>query len=325
MEPVLEIKNLVTAFDTRLGEVRAVDGVSLRLAPGKTLGIVGESGSGKSMLSLSVMGLVPPPGSVRQGEILLEGRNLRTLSARQLRAVRGNRIAMVFQEPMTSLNPVHTVGFQIMEAVRAHHSVAPSALKEMAVEALRRVRISAPERRFSEYPHQLSGGMRQRVMIAMALACQPAVLIADEPTTALDVTIQAQILGLLRDLQQQTGMAIILITHDLGVVAQCADDVAVMYAGKVVETGSAADIFQDTQHPYTLGLMASLPRMDTDVERLLTIKGTVPPPFNYPPGCRYNPRCLFATDRCLQEAPGLHALGGEHGAACWNVPLELHQ
>lgn len=325
MEPVLEIKNLVTAFDTRLGEVRAVDGVSLRLAPGKTLGIVGESGSGKSMLSLSIMGLVPPPGSVRQGEILLEGRDLRTLSARELRAVRGNRIAMVFQEPMTSLNPVHTVGFQIMEAVRAHHSVAHSALKEMAVEALRRVRISAPERRFAEYPHQLSGGMRQRVMIAMALACQPAVLIADEPTTALDVTIQAQILGLLRDLQQQTGMAIILITHDLGVVAQCADDVAVMYAGKVVETGSAADIFQDTQHPYTLGLMASLPRMDADVERLLTIKGTVPPPFNYPPGCRYNPRCLFATERCLREMPGLHELGGTHGAACWNVPLELHQ
>jgi len=322
--PVLELRNLVTAFDTRLGQVRAVDGVSLTLEAGRTLGIVGESGSGKSMLSLSIMGLVPPPGRVREGQVLLEGVDLRTQSERQMRSVRGNRIAMVFQEPMTSLNPVHTVGFQIMEAVRAHHHLPASELKTMAIESLRKVRISAPERRFSEYPHQLSGGMRQRVMIAMALACKPTVLIADEPTTALDVTIQAQILSLLRDLQQDTGMAIILITHDLGVVAQCADDVAVMYAGKVVESGSAAAIFEDSQHPYTLGLMASLPRMDMDVDRLLTISGTVPPPFNYPAGCRYNPRCLFATDRCRHDPPVLESLGDSHRASCWNMPLEQH-
>ncbi|MDM9559063.1 MULTISPECIES: ABC transporter ATP-binding protein [Bordetella] len=320
--PILEVRDLVTAFHTPMGEVRAVDGVSLQVRPGTTLGIVGESGSGKSMLSLSIMGLVPPPGRIQAGQILFEGRDLRTLSAARMREIRGNRIAMVFQEPMTSLNPVHTVGFQIMEAVRAHHSMADSDLKALAIEALAKVRISSPERRFAEYPHQLSGGMRQRVMIAMALACKPAVLIADEPTTALDVTIQAQILQLLRDLQQETGMAIVLITHDLGVIAQCADEVAVMYAGKVMEAASVSAVFQDTQHPYTLGLMSSLPRMSADTARLLTIRGTVPPPFRYPAGCRFNPRCLFASERCRRDLPALEEVAPGHAAACWNVPLE---
>ncbi len=323
-EAILDIRGLVTAFNTRNGAIRAVDGISLSVRKGTTLGIVGESGSGKSMLSLSVMGLVPPPGRIAEGQVLFRGTDLTKLSPAQMRDLRGNRISMIFQEPMTSLNPVHTVGFQIVEALRAHRKETSARLKDEAIEALRKVRIPSPERRFDEYPHQLSGGMRQRVMIAMALVCKPDLLIADEPTTALDVTIQAQILELLRELQAETGMAIILITHDLGVVAQVADEVAVMYAGKVVERAPVSRIFQDPQHPYTIGLMGSMPRMEEDVDRLVSISGVVPPPFRLPPGCRFNPRCPFVGSECRVEQPTLAAMTDTHAVACWKAPLEEH-
>ncbi|HWD14418.1 ABC transporter ATP-binding protein [Pseudochrobactrum sp. sp1633] len=321
-EPVLEIRNLVTEFKTPNGVIRAVDGISLKVERGKTLGIVGESGCGKSMLSLSVMGLVPPPGKNAGGEVIFEGQDLLKLSPDDMRRLRGNRIAMIFQEPMTSLNPVHTIGYQLVEAIQAHHKKPYKEMREEAIEALRKVRIPAPERRFDEYPHQLSGGMRQRVMIAMALVCKPVLLIADEPTTALDVTIQAQILNLLRELQQETNMAIILITHDLGVVAQVADDVAVMYAGKVAERASVNAIFKDPQHPYTIGLMGSMPRMDEDVDRLVAISGVVPPPFRLPSGCRFNPRCPFSDEECTATLPALHELQANHLVACHKAPVE---
>jgi|YNPBryunderm2012_1023409.scaffolds.fasta_scaffold04576_2 oligopeptide/dipeptide ABC transporter ATP-binding protein len=320
--PLLEIENLRTVFRSSAGDLPAVDGVSLSVRPGSTLGIVGESGCGKSVLSLSVMRLVPRPGRIAGGAIRFDGRDLLALPEAEMRALRGGSIGMIFQEPMTSLNPVHTVGRQIVEAVRAHRDLSPKAAKELAIESLRRVRIPAPERRFEEYPHQLSGGMRQRVMIAMALACAPRLLIADEPTTALDVTIQAQILDLLRALQEETGMAIILITHDLGVVAEMADEVAVMYGGRVVETGPVQAVFGDAQHPYTLGLFGSVPRLDGESQTLLAIEGTVPPPFALPRGCRFHPRCGFATERCRVEMPELRSLGPGHVVACWQAPVE---
>jgi peptide/nickel transport system ATP-binding protein len=322
--PILEIRDLVTAFATRNGETRPVDDVSLIVERGKTLGIVGESGSGKSMLSLSIMGLVPPPGRIQSGQILLEGTDLTRLTRHAMREVRGDRVAMIFQEPMTSLNPVHTIGFQIVEALRAHRPLSGRDARDEAIAALRKVRIPAPQQRFDEYPHQLSGGMRQRVMIAMALACRPALLIADEPTTALDVTIQAQILDLLQELQAETGMAIILITHDLGVVAQIADQVAVMYAGRMVEHAPVADIFADAQHPYTIGLLGSMPRLDADVARLVAVGGMVPPLFRLPAGCRFNTRCPFAAPGCRAEQPALHDVGTAHRVACLRAPLEVH-
>ena len=320
---LLEIEQLRTVFSTGLGEIAAVDGVSLSVDRGKTLGIVGESGCGKSMLSLSLMRLVPSPGRVASGRVLFDGADLLTLAPAAMREIRGRRIAMIFQEPMTSLNPVYTVGTQIVEAMRAHdRSASTGALRARAIEALGRVCIPAPDRRFDEFPHQLSGGMRQRVMIAMALACAPDLLIADEPTTALDVTVQAQILDLLRDLQQQTGMAIILITHDLGVVAEMADEVAVMYAGRVVERAPGAAIFDDPQHPYTLGLLGSIPRLEHDRDRLLTIEGAVPPPFALPRGCRFHPRCVFAAAACEIDIPDLRMLSPDHEAACIRAPVE---
>ncbi|WP_431302617.1 ABC transporter ATP-binding protein [Sediminicoccus sp. BL-A-41-H5] len=323
MNPLLQIENLRTVFRTSGGDVAAVDGVSLDVIRGRTLGIVGESGCGKSVLSLSIMRLVAHPGRIASGRVLLEGRDLAGLSNAEMRGVRGKEIGMIFQEPMTSLNPVHTVGFQITEGIRAHEPHASKAeLRERGIAALARVRIPSPERRFDEYPHQLSGGMRQRVMIAMALACSPKLLIADEPTTALDVTVQAQILDLLRELQSETGMAIILITHDLGVIAEMADDVAVMYAGRVVERTSARALFEDPQHPYTLGLLGSIPRLDEDRERLLAIQGAVPPPFALPPGCRFAPRCPFAIEACRAEIPALRAVGAGHEAACLRAPVE---
>ncbi len=317
-EAILRLEGLRTRF----GAFAAVDGVDLEVPRGRTLGIVGESGCGKSVLSLSVMGLVPRPGRVAEGRVVLEGRDLLALPPSEMRRVRGGQVAMIFQEPMTSLNPVHSVGAQIMEAMRAHEPGARD-LRGRAIEALRRVRIPSPERRFEEYPHQLSGGMRQRVMIAMALACNPRVLIADEPTTALDVTVQAQILDLLRALQAETGMAIILITHDLGVVAEMADEVAVMYAGRVVERAPVAALFDDPQHPYTIGLLGSVPRLDEDRARLLAIEGSVPPPFALPPGCRFAPRCPFAVAACREEVPGLRGIGPGHGVACIRAPVEL--
>ena len=323
MTNLLEIEDLRTVFRTPMGEVAAVDGVSLGVARGRTLGIVGESGCGKSVLSLSVMRLVPPPGRNTSGRVMFDGPNLLDLSPAAMRDIRGNRIAMIFQEPMTSLNPVFTVGNQITEAMRAHDRTASEkALRSKAIAALDRVRIPAPDRRFDEYPHQMSGGMRQRVMIAMALACEPDLLIADEPTTALDVTVQAQILDLLRDLQAQTGMAIILITHDLGVVAEMADEVAVMYAGKVAERATGAAIFDDPQHPYTLGLLGSIPKLEEQHDRLLAIEGAVPPPFALPKGCRFNPRCVFAVEECRQRPPTLREVAPGHMAACLRAPVE---
>ncbi|MCS6853676.1 MAG: ABC transporter ATP-binding protein [Elioraea sp.] len=319
---LLEIVDLRTVFRTGFGEFPAVDGVSLAIDGGRTLCIVGESGCGKSVLALSILRLVPRPGRIAGGTIRLCGRDLTALSDVEMRAIRGAEIAMIFQEPMTSLNPVHSVGFQIEEAVLAHRAVSRREAREIAIDALARVRIPDPKRRAEDYPHRLSGGMRQRVMIAMALACRPKLLIADEPTTALDVTIQAQILDLLRELQAETGMAILLITHDLGVVAEMADEVAVMYAGRVVERGPAEAIFSDAQHPYTLGLFGSLPRLDREGERLLAIEGSVPPPFALPPGCRFHPRCVFADRRCTVEVPSLRRFGERHEAACFRAPLE---
>ena len=323
MTELLTIEGLRTTFRTPNGEIAAVDGVDLSVAKGRTLGIVGESGCGKSILSLSVMRLVPPPGRIAAGRISFDGRNLLELSPAEMRGLRGNRIAMIFQEPMTSLNPVFTAGDQITEAMRAHDRTASStALRARAIAALSRVRIPAPERRFDEYPHQMSGGMRQRVMIAMALACAPDLLIADEPTTALDVTVQAQILDLLRDLQQETGMAIILITHDLGIVAEMADEVAVMYSGRVVERAPGPAIFDDPQHPYTLGLLGSIPKIEETRDRLLAIEGTVPPPFDLPSGCRFHPRCVFADAACAAQDPPLREINESHRVACLHAPVE---
>ena len=323
MTPLLRIEGLRTVFRSGAGDIAAVDGVDLDVPRGRTLGIVGESGCGKSMLSLSVMRLVPPPGRVAAGRVLLDGRNLLDLTPGEMRRIRGAEVAMIFQEPMTSLNPVHPIGLQITEAMRAHEpSAGTRELRDRAIAALERVRMPAPARRFEEFPHQLSGGMRQRVMIAMALACRPKLLIADEPTTALDVTVQAQILDLLRDLQAETGMSIILITHDLGVIAEMADEVAVMYAGRVAERASAGDLFASPQHPYTLGLLGSVPRLDEDRDRLLAIEGMVPPPFALPKGCRFHPRCPFAIAACTTAQPALEAIAPGHFAACIRAPVE---
>ncbi len=322
--PLLRVENLQTHFGTLEGVVRAVEGLSFHIDAGETVAVVGESGCGKSVTSMSILRLIAePPGKIA-GRILFEGRDLLELSEPEMRRIRGKDISMIFQEPMTSLNPVFTVGDQITEAMRAHdRSSSSAALKAKAIEALGRVRIPAPARRFDEYPHQMSGGMRQRVMIAMALACDPDLLIADEPTTALDVTVQAQILDLLRELQVQSGMAIILITHDLGVVAEMANEVAVMYAGRVVERASGAAIFDDPQHPYTLGLLGSIPKLEETRERLLAIEGAVPAPFALPAGCRFNPRCVFALPRCAETDPALQEISPDHFAACIRAPVEL--
>ncbi|MEK6244875.1 MAG: ABC transporter ATP-binding protein [Pseudomonadota bacterium] len=319
---LLEVKNLHTHFSVEGGEFRAVDGVSFALEAGRTLGIVGESGCGKSVSALSIMGLVPqPPGRIAGGEILFEGRDLLKLTPAQMRELRGDRISMIFQEPMSSLNPAFTIGDQIAEVLLRHRKFSKKEAKNRAIEMLRRVRIPLPERRYDDYPHRLSGGMRQRVMIAMALACEPKLLIADEPTTALDVTIQAQILDLMRLLREETGTAIILITHDLGVIAELADDVAVMYAGRIVEHAGVAQLFAQPQHPYTIGLLGSIPRLHLEQERLAAIEGQVPGPFSAGAGCRFEPRCPFAIDRCRAEDPCLLNLHEGHEAACWKAPL----
>jgi peptide/nickel transport system ATP-binding protein/oligopeptide transport system ATP-binding protein len=323
MTDLLRIEGLRTTFRTESGEVAAVDGVDLSIDRGRTLGIVGESGCGKSVLSLSVMRLVPPPGRVVAGRIMFDGSDLAALPAAEMRAIRGGRIAMIFQEPMTSLNPAFTIGDQIVEAMQAHERHASAAtLRSRAIAALDRVRIPAAARRFDDYPHQMSGGMRQRAMIAMALSCEPDLLIADEPTTALDVTVQAQILDLLRGLQQQTGMAIILIAHDLGVVAEMADEIAVMYAGRVVERAPGPEIFDDPQHPYTLGLLGSIPKIEQDRDRLLAIEGSVPSPYDLPHGCRFHPRCVFAEAECANADPELREITSGHYAACRLAPVE---
>jgi peptide/nickel transport system ATP-binding protein len=323
-EPLLEVRNLRTYFDTDRGLFRAVDGISFSVHTGRTVGLVGESGCGKSVTSLSIMGLVPsPPARVEGDSIVFEGRDVLRSSANERRALRGRKMSMIFQEPMTSLNPVHTVGQQIMEAIRAHVDLSPQSARDRAIQMLELVRIPSAAARFEDFPHRLSGGMRQRVMIAMALACDPALLIADEPTTALDVTIQAQILDLLRDLQQRLGMAILIITHDLGVIAEVADEVLVMYAGKIVETAPIALLFADPQHPYTIGLLGSIPRLDIERARLATIEGTVPSSDKQPKGCRFSPRCPFADRRCQEESPPLREISSGHYVACWKAPVEL--
>jgi peptide/nickel transport system ATP-binding protein len=322
MTALLDVRDLSTRFATEDGEFTAVDGVSFTLAAGRTLGLVGESGCGKSVTSLSVMGLVPPAGRVTGGQILFDGMDLLRLPPAAMRELRGNRISMIFQEPMTSLNPAFTVGEQIAEAILRHRDVTRRQAAEQAVAMLRRVRIPSPEERFHEHPHRLSGGMRQRVMIAMALALSPQLLIADEPTTALDVTIQAQILDLMRTLREETGTAIVLITHDLGVIAEVADDVAVMYAGRIVERAPVAALFARPEHPYTIGLLGSIPQLHLEQDRLAAIEGQVPSAFASVAGCRFHPRCPFAVDRCRREVPPLMAMGPGHEAACWRAPLD---
>ena len=303
-EKVLEVKNLKTYFYTDEGVIPAVDGVDFNLARGETLAIVGESGCGKSVTSLSILRLIAnPPGRIIDGEILYNGKNLLSLTEKEMRSVRGNDISMIFQEPMTSLNPVFPVGKQIMESLTFHQHMTKEQARERAIEMLRLVEIPNPEKCIHNYPHQLSGGMRQRVMIAMALACNPKILIADEPTTALDVTIQAQILKLMAGLQEKTQTSIILITHDLGIVAQIARNVMVMYAGEEVEYADVRTIFKDPRHPYTIGLLKSIPSINEERDTLYTIKGMVPSPRDLPEGCRFAPRCEHACQRCLKERP----------------------
>jgi peptide/nickel transport system ATP-binding protein len=317
---ILEVRDLRTQFNTLDGVVRAVDGVSFALDRGETLGIVGESGCGKSVTAMSILRLIPPEtGRIASGSIKFEGEELTTLSEDAMKRLRGHRISMIFQEPMTSLNPVLTVGTQIAENVTRHLGVSKKAARERAREMLDLVRIADAKRRLDEYPHQLSGGMRQRVMIAMALSCDPQVLIADEPTTALDVTIQAQILDLMLDLKEKTGTAIVLITHDLGVVAETAQRVVVMYAGRKVEESPVEALFDNPLHPYTRGLMAAIPRLDTDAVRLQEIPGVVPLLTRPIVGCAFAARCPLATDRCRAEAPPMVDVGGGHTALCWEV------
>jgi oligopeptide/dipeptide ABC transporter ATP-binding protein len=321
--PLLDVRNLSTHFFTRQGRLPAVDGVSFQIAPGETVALVGESGCGKSVTAASILRLVPdPPGRIVAGEILFEGRDLLKITAGDMRAVRGNRIGMVFQEPMTSLNPVFTIGDQIAEVVREHQKLSRAAAYARVADLLNLVRIPDPHRLIRDYPHRLSGGMRQRVMIAMAIACEPALLIADEPTTALDVTTQAQILELLDELKQRLGMAMLLITHDLGVVAQTAQRVLIMYAGRVVEAAAVKDLFEEPLHPYTRGLLQSLPRPDAEVDAagrpppLVEIAGTVPSPAALPIGCRFAPRCPHALDACRQGDVPLKIFVRERAAAC---------
>jgi oligopeptide/dipeptide ABC transporter ATP-binding protein len=326
--PLLDIRDLSTIFETRSGTARAVDKVSIRLRAGETLCVVGESGCGKSVTALSIMGLVPYPGKVVGGEILLGGSDLRQMSANDLGKVRGNRVSMIFQDPSSSLNPVHTVGRQIAEVYRLHRNMSAREAEAAAINMLVAVGISAPERRMKAYPHEMSGGMAQRVMIAMALACQPEVLIADEPTTALDVTIQAQILDLMRDLQRDFGTAIILITHDLGVVAEMADQVAVMYAGQVVEYADVRTLFKSPRHPYTQALLRSVPVLGATTDMLEVIDGRVPQLTQLPDGCLFAPRCSVKHDindrRCTTTVPALLDIDEGHSCRCWrSAPADL--
>lgn len=314
---LLEVKHLKTYFFTDDGVAKSVDDVSYTVDRKETLGVVGESGCGKSVTALSIMRLIPnPPGKIVSGEILFDGRDLLKLSDEEMRNIRGNKIGMIFQEPMTSLNPVFTIGNQIEESIILHQKVSKEEAKNRAIEMLKKVGIPAPEQRYREYPHQLSGGMRQRVMIAIALACNPAILIADEPTTALDVTVQAQILELIGGLQESLGMGVILITHDLGVIAEHADKVAVMYASHIVEYSAADEVYFNPLHPYTVGLLGSIPKIHIESERLMTIEGTVPVPTNYPTGCNFASRCSYATPKCIAEEPALIEEETGHWVAC---------
>ncbi len=321
-ESLLAVRRLHTHFSTKRGEVRAVDDVSFSLRAGEVLSLVGESGCGKSVTALSILRLVAPPGRIAGGEILFEGRDLLKLGEAEMRAMRGDDIAMIFQDPLTSLNPVFTVGEQIAEAIRLHRGVSRREAWNQAVEGMRDVAIPAPETRAKTYPHEMSGGMRQRVMIAMALACDPKLLIADEPTTALDVTIQAQILDLLNELRERRRLALLLITHDLGVVAETADRVAVMYAGQIVEEAPVRELFANPRHPYTEGLLRAVPKLGSKLAghaRLQTIEGVVPNPLDLPPGCRFAPRCLHRQTQCSVGEIALQAVGANHASRCVRV------
>jgi oligopeptide transport system ATP-binding protein len=319
-QPLLQVRNLTTRFNTDRGRLTAVDQVSFDIAAGETVAIVGESGSGKSVTALSIMRLIPsPPGRIDSGEVIFEGDDLFKLDDAGIRDIRGNKIAMIFQEPMSSLNPALTVGMQVAEPINLHRGAPWAKALEYAKELLGRVRIPDAASRLASYPHQYSGGMRQRVMIAMALACQPRLIIADEPTTALDVTVQAQILDLLKEITRETGSSLLLITHDLGIVARYADRVAVMYGGRIVETAPARDLYKHPHHPYTLGLMASVPRLDSEAGRpLVPIEGQPPDLAQLPPGCAFSPRCRIATDPCRLGRPPLVQVGPSHLKACFN-------
>ena len=317
---VLDVKDLQTHFCTCWGTVKAVDGVSFTLKRGETMGLVGESGSGKSVTVLSLMRLIPtPPGRIVGGSVTLEGEELLDLSEQDMVKVRGSKIAMILQDPMTSLNPVFPVVNQVGEAIRIHQKLQGLKLFEKVLDVLRKVRIPAAEARIRDYPHQLSGGMRQRVVGAISISCQPSVLIADEPTTSLDATVQAQYLRLLKDLQEESDLAIIFITHDLGIVAKMCDKVAVMYAGRIVETGNVRDIFNNPSHPYTEALLGSLPRLDQDVVRLFSIPGQPPALHDLPPGCPFAPRCQYVMDRCREEYPPIMSVADSHVASCWRL------
>ncbi len=316
-DSILEIKNLSTSFFTDEGAMKAVDGVSLNVPKGQTIGIVGESGCGKSVLALSVLRLIEKPGKIVGGEVIFHGRDILKRNEKEMRNLRGNQISMIFQEPMTSLNPVYTVGDQIGESYEIHQKMTKRQAKIKSIEMLKLVGIPSPEKRIHQYPFEMSGGMRQRVMIAMALACAPELLIADEPTTALDVTIQAQILELIKELQAKLNMSVIIITHDLGIVAETCRQVAVMYCGNIVEYAAVQTLFEDPKHPYTIGLFNSLPRPDIDKEELEAIKGSVPAPNEIPAGCRFAPRCPYAEDICRERLPELESFEGGHLVRCW--------
>lgn len=322
-EALLEVKNLVTSFRTADGSLQAVRDVSFHVNKGETLCIVGESGCGKSITSLSVMRLLPSNGTIENGEILLDGESLQKFSNEQMRQLRGNKMSMIFQEPMTALNPVLTIGYQLREPLFLHHKLSKAEANKQSIELLRQVGLPNAEKRLNQYPHELSGGMRQRVMIAMALACHPSLLIADEPTTALDVTIQAQILDLIKDLKDKMNMGVLMITHDMGVVAEVADRVMVMYAGKKIEEGPVREIFENPQHPYTIGLLNSVPNVDDPEFELEPIPGNMPGLNEKISGCRFHPRCKFAMDKCKTDVPPEFKAGKEHYASCWLVDKEV--
>ncbi|MFO7890613.1 MAG: ABC transporter ATP-binding protein [bacterium] len=315
---ILQVKNLKTYFFTENGTVKAVDGVDFEIYQGETLGLVGESGCGKTVTAFSIVKLLDYPGKTVGGQVFFKGEDLLKKNEKQMRKIRGKEISIIFQEPMTSLNPVFTIGFQITEALKVHYKINKKKAREKAIQLLEKVGIPIPEQRIDEYPHQLSGGMRQRAMIAMALACDPSLLIADEPTTSLDVTIQAQILELMKSLLKQFNSSLIMITHDLGVIAEIADRIAVMYAGKVVEYTDTRSIFYSPLHPYTFGLLTSIPRLDMEIEKLESIPGAVPDPLHFPEGCKFHPRCIFATEKCRKEEPSLMEIKDKHLVRCWH-------